>query len=98
MTTFMLRYDLRCPAWVGTSPAALYTAALEQCAWADRQGFAGVILSEHHGSDDGYLPSPLVFAAAVAARTQQLRILIGALIVPLHDPLRIAEDLAVLDV
>jgi alkanesulfonate monooxygenase SsuD/methylene tetrahydromethanopterin reductase-like flavin-dependent oxidoreductase (luciferase family) len=98
MTTFSIRYDLRCPAWAKTSPAELYAAALEQCAWADRLGFEGVILSEHHGSPDGYLPSPLVFAAAVAARTQRLRILIGALIAPLHDPVRIAEDLAVLDV
>ena len=98
MTTFTLRYDLRCPGWARTSPAELYAAALEQCAWADRLGFEAVIISEHHGSPDGYLPSPLVFAAAVAARTQTLRIMLGALITPLHDPVRIAEDMAVLDV
>jgi alkanesulfonate monooxygenase SsuD/methylene tetrahydromethanopterin reductase-like flavin-dependent oxidoreductase (luciferase family) len=98
MTTFSIRYDLRCPPWTKTSPTELYAAALEQCAWADRLGFEAVIISEHHGSPDGYLPSPLVFAAAVAARTRRLRIMIGALIVPLHDPVRIAEDLAVLDV
>jgi alkanesulfonate monooxygenase SsuD/methylene tetrahydromethanopterin reductase-like flavin-dependent oxidoreductase (luciferase family) len=55
-----------------------------------------VTLSEHHGSADGYLPAPLVMAAAVAARSERLRIVIGALIAPLHDPLRLAEDLAVL--
>jgi alkanesulfonate monooxygenase SsuD/methylene tetrahydromethanopterin reductase-like flavin-dependent oxidoreductase (luciferase family) len=92
-----LRYDLRCPPFSKVSHAELYATALEQCAWADRLGFAAVILSEHHGSPDGYLPSPLVFAAAVAARTRQLRIHLAALIAPLHDPLRLAEDLAVLD-
>jgi alkanesulfonate monooxygenase SsuD/methylene tetrahydromethanopterin reductase-like flavin-dependent oxidoreductase (luciferase family) len=93
-----LRYDLRCPPFSKTSPAELYATALEQCAWADRLGFAAVILSEHHGSPDGYLPSPLVFGAAVAARTRNLRIQLAALIAPLHDPVRLAEDLAVLDV
>jgi alkanesulfonate monooxygenase SsuD/methylene tetrahydromethanopterin reductase-like flavin-dependent oxidoreductase (luciferase family) len=98
MTRFTIRYDLRCPPWARTKPAELYAAALEQCAWADGLGFEAVIISEHHGSPDGYLPSPLVFAAAVAARTERIKIMIGALIAPLHDPLRIAEDLAVLDV
>ena len=54
-------------------------------------------LSEHHGSDDGYLPAPLVLAAAIAGRTQRIRLEIAALILPLHDPLRVAEDVAVLD-
>lgn len=97
MPTLTLRYDLRCPPFAKASPAELYATALEQCAWADRLGFAAVILSEHHGSPDGYLPSPLVFAAAVAARTRNLRIQLAALIAPLHDPVRLAEDIAVLD-
>ncbi len=98
MPTLALRYDLRCPPFSRVSHADLYAAALEQCAWADRLGFAAVMLSEHHGSPDGYLPSPLVFGAAVAARTRNLRIQFAALIAPLHDPVRLAEDLAVLDV
>ena len=98
MPTLTLRYDLRCPPFAKASPAELYETALEQCAWADRLGFTAVILSEHHGSPDGYLPSPLVFGAAVAARTKNLRIQLAALIAPLHDPLRLAEDIAVLDV
>ena len=98
MPTLTLRYDLRCPPFSKVSHADLYATALEQCAWADRLGFAAVILSEHHGSPDGYLPSPLVFGAAVAARTRNLRIQLAALIAPLHDPLRLAEDVAVLDV
>src|SRR5262245_55361044 len=93
-----LRYDLRCAPFDATTSADLMATALDQCEWADRLGFASVTLSEHHGSPDGYLPSPLVFGAAIAARTRNVRIVIAALIVPLHDPIRIAEDIAVLDV
>jgi alkanesulfonate monooxygenase SsuD/methylene tetrahydromethanopterin reductase-like flavin-dependent oxidoreductase (luciferase family) len=91
-----LRYDLRAPAF-GVPAEALYKAALEQCAWAEDHGFLMASLSEHHGSDDGYCPSPLVMAAAIAGRTRNLRLLVAALVVPLYDPLRLAEDLAVLD-
>jgi alkanesulfonate monooxygenase SsuD/methylene tetrahydromethanopterin reductase-like flavin-dependent oxidoreductase (luciferase family) len=98
MTLFSLRYDLRCPPFGKADSAALAATAVEQCAWADERGFVSVTLSEHHGSPDGYLPSPLVMAGAMAARTQNLRLVIGALIVPLHDPVRIAEDMAVVDV
>src|SRR5262249_55084866 len=55
------------------------------------------VLSEHHGVDDGYLPAPLTLAAAIAGRTKNLRINIAAILVPLHDPVRLAEQLAVLD-
>ena len=95
---FTLRYDLRCPPISRADPAELARTAIEQCAWADALGCRGVTLAEHHGSPDGYLPSPLVLGAAIAARTEHLRILLGALIAPLHDPLRLAEDLAMLDV
>jgi alkanesulfonate monooxygenase SsuD/methylene tetrahydromethanopterin reductase-like flavin-dependent oxidoreductase (luciferase family) len=98
MPLFGLRYDLRCPSFADTTSADLFATAVEQCEWADRLGFATVTLSEHHGSPDGYLPSPLVLAAAIAARTTHLRLMLAALIAPLHDPVRLAEDLAVLDV
>lgn len=91
-----LRYDLRAPAF-GPPAEALYRAALEQCAWAEDHGFLMATLSEHHGADDGYCPSPLVMAAAVTGRTRNLRVLVAALILPLYDPVRLAEDLAVLD-
>lgn len=91
-----LRYDLRAPAF-GPPAEVLYKAALEQCAWADERGFLMATLSEHHGADDGYCPSPLVMAAAIAGRTRNLRVLVAALVLPLYDPIRLAEDLAVLD-
>lgn len=96
MTRFALRLDLRAPAFARV-PDDFYRVGLEMVEWADANGFAECMLSEHHGTDDGYLPSPLVYAAAVAARTEYLRIRISALVLPLHDPLRVAEDAAVLD-
>ncbi|MGW5229479.1 LLM class flavin-dependent oxidoreductase [Nocardia niigatensis] len=74
-----------------------YRAALEMAEYADRAGFAVVNCEEHHGSGTGWLPAPLLLAAAVAARTERMRISIGALLVPLYEPVRLAEDLAVLD-
>lgn len=92
-----VRYDLRVPKFATTTHTAQYSACLEQCAWADEHGFDSVVLSEHHGVEDGYLPSPLVLAGAVAGRTRRLGINISALLVPLHDPIRLAEQMAVLD-
>ena len=66
-------------------------------AWADTRGCPRVVISEHHGSDDGYLPSPFVFGAAVAGRTEHVRIMISALVLTLRDPVATAEDAAVLD-
>lgn len=97
MAVFAMRFDLRNPAFAGTSMTERYDAALDMCEWADRLGFVSIGISEHHGSEDGYLPSPIPFAAAMAARTRNARIGISALIAPFYDPLRLAEDLAVVD-
>lgn len=93
----VLRYDMRQPAFSTTDRAEMYRTAIEQCAWGEQNGLPAVHLSEHHGSDDGYCPSPLVFASAIASRTEQLMIYISALVAPLHDPVQLAEDLTVLD-
>lgn len=97
MAEAMLRFDMRQPEFATASQADLYQAAIELCAWGDQHGIGSVHLSEHHGADDGYCPSPLVLASAVAARTTNMRIFISALIAPLHDPVQLAEDLTVLD-
>ena len=91
-----LTYDMRAPDF-GAPPAALYEAALEQCTWADRVGFDSVSLLEHHASIDGYLPSPIVLGAAVAGVTQRMLIRMSVVLLPLYHPIRLAEDLAVLD-
>ena len=98
MVTVALRYDLRSPEWAATKHPELYATCLDQCAWADEHsGFDVVVLSEHHGIDDGYIPSPFTMAAAVAGRTKRILISIAAALVPLHDPVRLAEQIAVLD-
>lgn len=97
MARFELRYDLRNPSVADTPVADRYRAALEQIEWGEQHGFRAVTLSEHHGTEDGYLPSPLVVAAAVAARTERIAIRVAALIAAFHDPLRVAEDAAVVD-
>ncbi|HUS62877.1 MAG TPA: LLM class flavin-dependent oxidoreductase [Acidimicrobiales bacterium] len=74
-----------------------YQATLDMAAYADEHGFDAVTLEEHHGADNGWSPSPLVTAGLIFGRCPRIPISISALLVPLHDPLRIAEDIAVLD-
>ncbi len=97
MAMLALRYDLRKPDWGPATHAELYAACLEQCEWGDERGFDAVVISEHHGSPDGYLPAPVTMAAAIAGRTKRIMINIAAILVPLHDPVRLAEQLAVAD-
>ncbi|MBW2726453.1 MAG: LLM class flavin-dependent oxidoreductase, partial [Deltaproteobacteria bacterium] len=92
---FVISYDMRAPSF-GAPAKELYAAALDQCAWADDLGFDVVGLGEHHGSDDGYLPSPIPMAGAIAGRTRRITIRPNVLLAPLYEPLKLAEDLAVL--
>jgi alkanesulfonate monooxygenase SsuD/methylene tetrahydromethanopterin reductase-like flavin-dependent oxidoreductase (luciferase family) len=96
LTNLVMRLDMRTPAFAEV-PEDFYRIGLDMAQWADANGFNECMLSEHHGTEDGYLPSPLVYGAAIASRTERLRIRISALVLPLHDPLRVAEDAAVLD-
>jgi alkanesulfonate monooxygenase SsuD/methylene tetrahydromethanopterin reductase-like flavin-dependent oxidoreductase (luciferase family) len=95
---FGLRFDFRNPVNADTAMADRYAAALDMAEWADGLGCLSIAVSEHHGSPDGYLPSPIPMLAAMAARTSGVRFTIAALIAPFHDPLRQAEDLIVLDI
>jgi alkanesulfonate monooxygenase SsuD/methylene tetrahydromethanopterin reductase-like flavin-dependent oxidoreductase (luciferase family) len=97
MVALSLRYDMRAPS-IGAPTEELYKAALAQCAWADQLGFRAVYVGEHHGSEDGYCPSPIVFGAAIAAVTSRMHIRLSALLAVLQHPLHLAEDLAVLDI
>src|SRR3954462_6597216 len=92
-----LDFDLRHPSQLGANGPATYAAALDIAAWADELGFERVAFGEHHQSDDGYLPCPLVFAAAVGARTRRMRVRVSILLALLYDPLRLAEEVAVAD-
>lgn len=93
---FSMRFDMRAPAWA--APASrLYPAALDMVQWAEGRGLAIVVLSEHRASADGFLPSPITMAAALAARTRSVPISIAALLLPQYNPVRLAEDMAVAD-
>jgi alkanesulfonate monooxygenase SsuD/methylene tetrahydromethanopterin reductase-like flavin-dependent oxidoreductase (luciferase family) len=94
---FTLRFDMRLRDGDASAPE-LYRAALEMAAWGEQHGTALAMVSEHHAASDGYLPAPLVLASAMAARTTRLPIQIAALLVPLHDPIELAEQMAVLDI
>jgi alkanesulfonate monooxygenase SsuD/methylene tetrahydromethanopterin reductase-like flavin-dependent oxidoreductase (luciferase family) len=93
---FTLRFDMRAPAF-GAPTSALYSAAADMSAWAETRGCIAAVLCEHHGSEDGYLPSPIVLASAIAARTERL-LLSLVVILPFYETVRLAEDLAVLDI
>lgn len=97
MVMSLLRLDMRSPAFAKTPTPALYDAALEMASFADAHGFDAITLSEHHGAEDGFLPSPLALAGVLAGRTRRIRIQVAALLVPLYDPIKLAEDLAILD-
>lgn len=93
---FTLRFDMRAPQW-GAPATDLYAAAIDMCEWAETRGGLLAVLSEHHGADDGHLPVPLTLASAIAARTRTLAILLAAVPLPLWDPVRLAEEISVLD-
>jgi probable F420-dependent oxidoreductase len=92
--TFGLWYDFRQRLPLGDYER-FYAECFEEIEESERLGFTGLWLSEHHFVDDGYLPSPLVVAAAIAARTRRLTIGTNVLLLPMHHPLRVAEDAAV---
>ncbi|MGE0540150.1 MAG: LLM class flavin-dependent oxidoreductase [Dehalococcoidia bacterium] len=83
------------PTW---SEAAVYETDLAQMTEAEALGYESVWIAEHHFSNYGVCPAPPVLAAHIAAKTQHLRVGMGVTLLPLHDPVLVAEQLAVLDV
>ena len=92
-----MRFDLRVPDFAPVTTAEQYQTCLEMADWADRLGFDFLALSEHHASPDGYLPAPIPLAAAILGRTGRIGVNIAAVLLVLHDPIRVAEELAVVD-
>lgn len=92
-----LYFDLRNPApWARPWPE-VYGRALDLVVEAERLGAASVWFSEHHLFSDGYLPQPLTFASAAAARTSRVRIGTAVLVAALRPAALVAEEAAVID-
>ena len=91
------QFTLQIPPWDKRTHAQLYTDTLDLAELAERSGFDSFWLAEHHGASDGYNPALLPFLSAVAARTQRLEVGTAVMLAPFHNPLRVAEDAAVVD-
>ena len=89
---FLMQRD---EAW---SEQRVYESSLEQMLAAEALGYSSVWIAEHHFNDYGLCPAPPVLASYVAARTSRLRLGMGVSLLPLHHPVDLAEQLAVLDV
>ena len=74
-----------------------YRETVELVRLAEEHGFDSAWVSEHHGASDGYLPSLLPMLAALAATTARIELGTGIVLTPFHDPIRLAEDAAVVD-
>ncbi|MCP3991404.1 MAG: LLM class flavin-dependent oxidoreductase [Actinomycetia bacterium] len=94
---FGVMYDCRNHPDSTMSTTDMYQATIDQAVSADRLGFDHVWFTEHHFMSDGYLPSFQPLAGAIAARTERIRISTDIALLPLYHPIRLAEDLAVLD-
>ena len=94
---FLMRFSMRAATSDPELRARQYAALLEMAAWADGRGCMTIVLSQHHDVEDGYLPSPVPVAAAIAARTSTVPISVAALLLALYEPVKLAEDIAVVD-
>jgi alkanesulfonate monooxygenase SsuD/methylene tetrahydromethanopterin reductase-like flavin-dependent oxidoreductase (luciferase family) len=95
---FGYQIDFRNPPGSGRSFSQLYDDMFRQIERAEELGFDSIWLTEHHLTDDGYLPSLMPMAAAIAARTKRLQIGTYVLLFPFYHPIKLAEDIAVVDV
>jgi alkanesulfonate monooxygenase SsuD/methylene tetrahydromethanopterin reductase-like flavin-dependent oxidoreductase (luciferase family) len=90
-------YDFRNPPDSGVSDQRLYQEIMAQVQWLDQIGADLVWFTEHHFIEDGYLPSWVPIAGAMAAVTEHVRFGTDICLMPFNHPIRLAEDLAVLD-
>lgn len=94
---FLMRFDMRAPAG-GASTSELYRTAIEMCEFAETRGCVLTVVCEHHMSPDGYLPAPMPLVAAIAARTSKLPIKTTLVLLPLYNPVRLAEEMCIVDI
>lgn len=97
MPITVARFNLVDPNGTPETLSARYKAALEMAGYADDRGIDTIQTEEHHGTANNWLPSPFAFAGAVFGATRRIAVTVSAIIGPLYDPLKVAEDIAVLD-
>ena len=94
---FGIMYDCRRTPDSQLTMTDVYDATIDQAVLADQLGFDHVWFTEHHFLADGYLPAFQPLAGAIAARTERIRISTDIALLPLYHPIRLAEELAILD-
>ncbi len=90
-----IRFDMRRAPFAEVTVADQYRECLAMSRWADEHGFSAVSLPEHHGVD--FVSAPTTLAGLVLGATRSVRVTVNALLLPLHDPVRLAEEVATLD-
>ena len=82
----------------GENLARCVEEVMDEAQLAEEQGFDSCFFGEHHQDRDGFLPSPLIVATAVASRTRRLKVGTSVILLPLHHPVQLAEDVVTLDI
>lgn len=98
MPNLGLMFSFRNPAAWRRPFTEVYADQLRLIREAEALGYDTIWLTEHHFADDGYSPSLVPLAAAIAAQTERVRIGFNLLLLPLHNAIRVAEDIAALDI
>lgn len=94
-SAFAIRFDLRRAPFAAASESELYSECVEMSRWADAHGLTAVTVSEHHGVD--FVSAPAALSAVLLGATSDARVMVNALLITLHDPIRLAESVATLD-
>lgn len=97
-TRFGMLFDFRNPPQWQKPWHKFYAEMIDFAAWTETLGFTDVWLTEHHDAEDGYSPSPLMIASAIAAKTNKVHIGTAIALAPFYHPVRLAEDGAILDI
>ena len=96
MTLLEIWFDLQVPKFANQRTEDIYACALDMCEWADSLNFQAVTVGEHHTTDDHYSASPILFGGLAGGRTRQLDLRM-IILAPFYNPIRMAEDLATLN-
>jgi alkanesulfonate monooxygenase SsuD/methylene tetrahydromethanopterin reductase-like flavin-dependent oxidoreductase (luciferase family) len=92
-----LRFTFARPDPNPVDQSGMFKAALEMTRWADAHGVTYVTVDEHHITGFGWSPNPILEAACFLAATEEIRARVSCALGPLWNPIRLAEDIAVID-